>query len=664
MSPRLHGKAMNYDALAKAALATDPAFVELCDILYPVEKAERKRDSAAILGGAGVATIGLAQRGGTTANIAHLNETARIADVPNPVKYKLKAKNVSHPTKWTPVVRRPWHSAANGKGKITNFPRNIHQLNQPENTPRAMDEIRRAASKAHVDRHLPEQLAKLPKQHKLIVAGLATAAAGVASDRHYQHMIKKPKLVEKMGPDVADVHAMGSGRKTKRIKRIEVAKRSSISAYNRQYKRDDTGRFSSAGRVLADSAAAGVFGAASLTAGAKTALNSKELLERISRSNNGRKAALKAIGHLGPKTIGLAAVGGVAGAFAGHHGKQVHAEITQQMERERQHRNAVKAVTGHLNTAEAWDNEKSNAYVVTGSGKTQARTKIIRPGANQTRIFRVPDEVKKADVRLGGELTELDVDKHQAFGWASITELDGKPVVDLQGDYISNEELEKAAYRYVLDSRVGGAMHYKVDDNGNLITKSKPYHAADLIESFVVTPEKIEKMGMQSNKTGWWIGMQVNDDEVWKRVKSGEWKGFSIHGMGKRTDRALTDFEIDGAEVVTKDWSEFNAERSAGKKQLRDYARGADADALGAGALAAGVGGALQHHTGTKFVRSGGAKVVGSTNKVVRGIGRTQKVIGHVARGSGKVSLLTAGGLGTAAAYTAAVQYGGKKTDD
>lgn len=135
-----------------------------------------------------------------------------------------------------------------------------------------------------------------------------------------------------------------------------------------------------------------------------------------------------------------------------------------------------------------------------------------------------------ADLTITGEISKVDEDKRQVFGWASVTEIDGEPVVDLQNDLLDTYELEKAAYDYVLHSRVGGAMHERMK-------KSAPKQVGTLIESFVVTPEKVEKMGLPpETPQGWWIGFQLGeDDDVWKKVKKGEFTGFSIHGVGKRT---------------------------------------------------------------------------------------------------------------------------------
>jgi hypothetical protein len=136
-----------------------------------------------------------------------------------------------------------------------------------------------------------------------------------------------------------------------------------------------------------------------------------------------------------------------------------------------------------------------------------------------------------------GEISKVDEDKRQVFGWASISEINGEPVLDLQGDIVPIEETEKAAYRYVIESRKGGDMHARVK-KGLTTEWTEPKHTADLVESFVVTPEKLEKMGLPSDALplGWWVGFKVNDDEQWNLVKSGKRTGFSIHGSGTRKD--------------------------------------------------------------------------------------------------------------------------------
>lgn len=135
-----------------------------------------------------------------------------------------------------------------------------------------------------------------------------------------------------------------------------------------------------------------------------------------------------------------------------------------------------------------------------------------------------------------GEFSKVDDEKRQVFGWASIVELDGQPVVDRQGDYISPEDIEKAAYDYVHKSRKGGDQHRREGD--------QPFHASNMIESIVFTDEKIEKMGLPDDMPrGWWVGYKVEDDATWSKVKKGEVTGFSIHGRGKRVETTVDELQ-------------------------------------------------------------------------------------------------------------------------
>lgn len=147
--------------------------------------------------------------------------------------------------------------------------------------------------------------------------------------------------------------------------------------------------------------------------------------------------------------------------------------------------------------------------------------KRLRPVATAEKV----SKTASPEVEWRGEISKMDEDKRQVFGWASIVEVNGEPVVDLQGDYLSLDEIEKAAYNYVRKSRVGGNQH------------QKGVHVSDMIESFLVTPEKKQQMGLPADTpTGWWVGFQVNDDSTWQQVKNGERREFSIHGSGVRKD--------------------------------------------------------------------------------------------------------------------------------
>ena len=122
-------------------------------------------------------------------------------------------------------------------------------------------------------------------------------------------------------------------------------------------------------------------------------------------------------------------------------------------------------------------------------------------------------------------VAKLDEEQRIIFGWAYVSrDADGEVVWDRSGEAVEKaEELEEAAYDFVLTSRVGGADH--AGDAPN-----------ELVESIVFTPEKVAKMGLPPGllPTGWWVGFHVADDELWKSVKNGERPAFSIEGSALR----------------------------------------------------------------------------------------------------------------------------------
>lgn len=121
---------------------------------------------------------------------------------------------------------------------------------------------------------------------------------------------------------------------------------------------------------------------------------------------------------------------------------------------------------------------------------------------------------------------KADEERHMVFGWASIArQADGSIVKDYQGDVIDVEELENAVYEYVILYRDGGEMH----ERGGV---------AVLIESVVFTAAKMQAMGIPEGTLpyGWWIGLKVTDDDVWKKVKDGTYRMFSIEGEAVRQE--------------------------------------------------------------------------------------------------------------------------------
>jgi hypothetical protein len=155
-----------------------------------------------------------------------------------------------------------------------------------------------------------------------------------------------------------------------------------------------------------------------------------------------------------------------------------------------------------------------------------ATSNYAKAGTDYTKA-KVSSVKKNVDFQIRGEVSKMNTELKQVFGWASVIEMNGEPVIDLQGDIMTIDTIEKAAYSYVHSSRKGGRQHQRVGE--------EPMHVSDMIESFVLTPEKKQQMGLPNDTpTGWWVGFQINDDDTWQAYKDGKLKEFSIHGSGTR----------------------------------------------------------------------------------------------------------------------------------
>lgn len=129
------------------------------------------------------------------------------------------------------------------------------------------------------------------------------------------------------------------------------------------------------------------------------------------------------------------------------------------------------------------------------------------------------------------KIAGIDSEQRLVFGLASLSlEADGETYTDLQNDQIPPDELEPAVYDFVQHSREGDVEH-----EGEQVSQ--------LVESFVVTKEKLglllKAVGYEGELPDYqgaaaWMGWRVLNDSVWKRVKSGELKGFSIEARVKR----------------------------------------------------------------------------------------------------------------------------------
>lgn len=132
--------------------------------------------------------------------------------------------------------------------------------------------------------------------------------------------------------------------------------------------------------------------------------------------------------------------------------------------------------------------------------------------------------LKECDDQSGRfvRISKLRYDKQICYG--VVLEPDTE---DLQGDIISAEEIEKTAHGYLKNAR-------KVKDRHVAKTDACP------VESYIAPQDLFFRSGpfgdQEVRKGSWVLGVHVSDPELWRKIESGDYEGFSVGGVGVRDD--------------------------------------------------------------------------------------------------------------------------------
>lgn len=95
---------------------------------------------------------------------------------------------------------------------------------------------------------------------------------------------------------------------------------------------------------------------------------------------------------------------------------------------------------------------------------------------------------------------------------------------DKQGDVYSADDIEQTAWGWAMKGFKLGVHHLR--EAGSEMS---------VVESHIVRSERGETIeGVHFAKGTWVLGAKVNSDELWKKVKDGELKAWSIEGIGVR----------------------------------------------------------------------------------------------------------------------------------
>jgi hypothetical protein len=116
-------------------------------------------------------------------------------------------------------------------------------------------------------------------------------------------------------------------------------------------------------------------------------------------------------------------------------------------------------------------------------------------------------------------ILKLDNERRRLYGIALIAD-----EADAQGDTVSDVELEDAACRAIEKGVI-----VKVEHAGSSVGR--------LVASWPLTKDIAEALGVSrpQGKSAWLVGLQIEDDATWGRVKAGQLgHALSIGGRGER----------------------------------------------------------------------------------------------------------------------------------
>jgi hypothetical protein len=94
-------------------------------------------------------------------------------------------------------------------------------------------------------------------------------------------------------------------------------------------------------------------------------------------------------------------------------------------------------------------------------------------------------------------------------------------VRDSQGDVVGAQEIEQAAHRYLVESRLNDVQH------------DEQPAPVEVVESYIA-PMDMVVAGRKVLKGAWVMAVHVSDPALWQDVTSGRITGFSIGGTAIR----------------------------------------------------------------------------------------------------------------------------------
>ena len=145
---------------------------------------------------------------------------------------------------------------------------------------------------------------------------------------------------------------------------------------------------------------------------------------------------------------------------------------------------------------------------------------LVGKAANKRQFLITKSEDGTANFATFGRILKADADSH------FVTGIVYEPMVeDSQGNYMTEEEITKAAYWFA--------------KNGNQVDLQHCFEKCDgaaVVESYVAKCD-MEIDGEAIKKGTWLMTMEISDAGVWESIQKGEITGFSMGGMGVYSEK-------------------------------------------------------------------------------------------------------------------------------
>jgi hypothetical protein len=151
---------------------------------------------------------------------------------------------------------------------------------------------------------------------------------------------------------------------------------------------------------------------------------------------------------------------------------------------------------------------------------------LVDKAANKKKFLITKADSGSADFTTYGRILKADATNH------FVTGIVYEPMVeDSQGDYMTEEEITKAA-------------HWFMKNGGSVDVQHcfKKFDGAEVVESYVAKCD-MEIDGQDVKKGTWIMTMEISDPDAWDSIQKGEITGFSMGGSGvhSKDDVALPD---------------------------------------------------------------------------------------------------------------------------